>query len=170
MSFIQGARRLLSSLTPLLEWILIVAMATLVLDVLWGVLSRHLLSTQSSWTEELARCLLIWVSMLGTGVAFDRTAHLGVDYFVGKLHPSGQRILQIAVLLLVLSFALLVFVGGGWLLVTRTLALGQTTPALGISKAWVYLAVPVSGVFIVLFLLRDLLETILKPIDAEEDK
>ena len=143
-------------ITKLLEWVLIVAMAALVFDVLWGVISRHVLSAQSSWTEELARFLLIWVGLLGSSLAFQRHAHLGVDYFVGKLHPSGGRVLKIVVLLLVLAFAGLVLIGGGWTLVSRTLAMGQTTPALGIPKGWVYLAVPVSGVFITVFTLSQL--------------
>lgn len=149
-------RPIMRWITRVLEWLLIGAMAVLVFDVLWGVVSRHVLSAQSSWTEELARFLLIWVGLLGASLAFQRHAHLGVDYFVDKLHASGGRILKIVVLLLVLAFAISVLIGGGWILVTKTLAMGQTTPALGIPKGWVYLAVPVSGVFTVLFTLHQL--------------
>ena len=136
----------------LLELLLIVAMGALVIDVLWGVLSRMLsswgvLASQSSWTEELARYLMIWVGLLGACLAFEKRAHLGVDYFVGKFHPSGQKILKLGALLVVLLFAIGALIIGGWELVSRTLALKQDTPALGIPKGWVYLAVPISGVF-----------------------
>lgn len=147
-------------LTRVLEMMLIIAMGALVIDVLWGVASRHLLSSQTSWTEELARYLLIWVGLLGASLAFEKRAHLGVDYFVGKFHPGGRLILTLATLLIVLAFAVGVLIIGGWELVSRTLALKQNTPALGIPKGWVYAVVPISGVFTVLFTLGHMVEAI----------
>jgi TRAP-type C4-dicarboxylate transport system permease small subunit len=158
----------------LLEWLLILAMGLLVLDVLWGVISRalgelkawsetsaglvipFLPDGQSSWTEELARFLLIWTSMLGAALAFERRAHLGVDYLVGKFHPDARVALQLASHLLVLIFATLVLVKGGWMLVETTLSSGQVTPALGLKKWVVYAVVPVSGVFVILFTIQNL--------------
>lgn len=151
---------LIRALTRLLEGTLILAMAALVLDVLWGVASRFLLASQSSWTEELARYLLIWVGLLGACLAFEKRAHLGIDYFVGKFHPAGQQLLRVGALLVVLFFAVAVLLVGGWKLVTSTLALGQETPALGFRKGWVYLAVPISGVFTVLFTLGHLVDVL----------
>ncbi|TWT79291.1 2,3-diketo-L-gulonate TRAP transporter small permease protein YiaM [Planctomycetes bacterium CA13] len=150
--------RFLAILTRLLELTLILAMGFLVIDVLWGVFSRMLaswgmLARQSSWTEELARYLMIWVGLLGASLAFESRSHLGVDYFVGKFHPAGRKILKLGALLVVLLFAIGVLLIGGWQLVSRTLALKQDTPALGIPKGWVYLAVPISGVFTSLFTL-----------------
>lgn len=145
-------------LTRLLEWLLIIAMAVLTLDVLWGVLSRWLaswgwLEGQASWTEELARYLMIWVGLLGGSLAFQHRAHLGVDFLVGKFHRDGQKILRLGALTVVLLFSIGVLVIGGWQLVSRTLELKQDTPALGIPKGWVYLCVPISGVFVVIFTL-----------------
>jgi TRAP-type C4-dicarboxylate transport system permease small subunit len=158
----------------LLEGVLIVAMALLVFDVLWGVISRilgtfrawlmtahdlnlaFLPSGQSPWTEELARFLLIWVGMLGAAVAFGRNGHLGVDYFVGKLHPDARRWMRVLTWATVIFFAAIVLLDGGWSLVRRTLEMGQETPALGIRKGWVYLAVPLSGAFTILFSLVNL--------------
>lgn len=151
---------LIRALTRLLEGVLIVAMAVLTLDVLWGVASRFILSNQSSWTEELARYLMIWVGLLGSCLAFEKRAHLGVDYFVGKFHPSGRRMLRIGTHLVVLSFAAGVLIYGGWQLVTGTLSMKQVAPTLGIPKGWVYLAVPISGVFTVLFTLGHLVDTL----------
>ena len=52
-------------LSTCLQWLLIAAMTLLVVDVVWGVLTRYVGGEQASWTEELARFLLIWVSLLG---------------------------------------------------------------------------------------------------------
>ncbi|MHC5158432.1 MAG: TRAP transporter small permease, partial [Planctomycetota bacterium] len=53
------------ALCRLLEAALILAVAVLVLDVLWGVFTRYALSEQAKWSEELARFLLVWISLLG---------------------------------------------------------------------------------------------------------
>lgn len=147
-------------LTRVLEWAIIVVMAALVLDVLWGVFSRHLLHSQSGWTEELARFLLIWVGLLGASLGFGQGAHLGVDYFVGKLHPGGRVILEVTAHVVVFAFAVGVLIWGGWALAWQTFDLGQITPALGLRKGYVYLAVPVSGVFIALFTLQNIAATL----------
>lgn len=178
---IQSSARqhpVLSLLVRLLELLLIVAMAALVIDVLWGVFSRMfakwgLLESQSSWTEELARYLMIWVGLLGACLAFEKRAHLGVDYFVGKFDPSGSKVLKLTALALVLFFAVFALIIGGWQLVSRTFELGQMTPTLGIPKGWVYLAVPLSGIFTVLFTLThmvDVLRETDEPVDVKEEE
>jgi TRAP-type C4-dicarboxylate transport system permease small subunit len=72
-----GLLALKAALVRLLEWIVIVVVAALVLDVLWGVFSRFVLRSPSRWTEEVATILLIWVSLLGAAVAFGRNEHWG---------------------------------------------------------------------------------------------
>ena len=157
-------------LVAALEWLLILAVAVLVLDVLWGVVSRYLLGGQSVWTEELARNLIIWVALLGTSVAFATKGHLGVDYFVGKLHPDAQRFMAIVGNLLVALFAALVMIKGGMTFVSDRLASGQITPAMGLPTAYVYLAVPLSGVFLVLFALEAVVETVVHGAPPQTDE
>ncbi|HOK96987.1 MAG TPA: TRAP transporter small permease [Anaerohalosphaeraceae bacterium] len=151
-------RRIKKGLQTLLEWGVIVIMAILVLDVLWGVFSRYVLKAQSRWTEELAIFLLVWVSLLGASVAYASKSHLGVDYFVGKLDRQAQRLAELLVHLAVAVFAASAFVAGGWALVSKTLAAGQISPALGVKMGYVYLAVPISGVFFLIFAAENIAE------------
>lgn len=146
-------RRLNDRLVRGLEWGVIVLMGGLVLDVLWQVASRYVLRSPSSWTDELATLLIIWVALLGASVAFIRQGHLGVDYFVGKLPPRPRLLIEVCVYLLVAFFALAVLLIGGLKLVGLTLLTGQVSPALGVKMGHVYLALPVSGFFILVFAL-----------------
>ena len=161
-------------LAKLLETLVIIAVGALVIDVLLGVGTRglgtlrawlenrfswhfgFLPSGQLPWTEELARFLLVWSALLGAALAFQRRAHLGVDYFVGLLHPATRRWTQTLSHLLVMAFAFLVLVQGGAELVHTAMTSGQTTPALGLKKWIVYAVVPASGVFVILFSLENL--------------
>ncbi|AUX42664.1 uncharacterized protein SOCE26_040970 [Sorangium cellulosum] len=150
--------RLHAGLIRMLEVVLIAAFVVLTLDTLWGVFSRYVIGTQSRWTEELAVYLLVWISLLGAGLAYGEKAHLGVDYFVGKMDPGAQRVAAIAVELLVASFAGFALLYGGSTLVAKTLEAKQVSPALGLQVGYAYLAVPISGLFFLLFCIENLVE------------
>jgi TRAP-type C4-dicarboxylate transport system permease small subunit len=163
-------------LIKLLEWVVIILFAALVLDVLWGVLSRasggmvvnlvekgyHPWSVlprgQTRWTEEVAIFLMMWVSLLGSSVAYGLKAHLGVDYVVEKLHPQAKALAEVVVHSITALFASAVLLWGGYELVTETVASGQLSPALNLNMGYVYLAVPISGAFIVLFCVENIVE------------
>ncbi|MEQ8848908.1 TRAP transporter small permease [Botrimarina sp.] len=144
-------------------------MAALVLIVLWGVFTRFVLSAASWWTEESARLLLIWLTMLGGAAAWARAEHLGVDYFAQKLHPDAQRLVALTVELFVIAFAASVLVYGGVVLVAETLRMGQTTAALEVPMGLVYLAVPLGGAGIVLFSLERAIAAWRGPLDHHDD-
>ncbi|MDH3247194.1 MAG: TRAP transporter small permease subunit, partial [Saprospiraceae bacterium] len=59
-----------------LEHILVALMAINTLDVLWGVFTRYVMGAQASWSEELARFLLIWIGILGAAWASGKNMHL----------------------------------------------------------------------------------------------
>jgi len=143
-----------------LEVLVMVVVAVLVLDVLWQVFTRFILRDPSSWTEELATFMLIWVSLLGAAVALNRGSHLGIDYFVGKLSARNRVITEIFVFVCISVFSLLVMMIGGASLVSKTLYFGQESPALGIKVGYVYLAIPISGFFLVLYSVIGLVERV----------
>jgi len=153
-------RRILDALNKGLEFFTAVSMGVLVVDVTWQVITRFILRNPSEWTEELATYLMIWVGLLGSAVAFNRKAHLGIDYFVGKLSQQKRRITEAVVYLFTFLFSLLVMFFGGLQLVTETFSLGQTSPALGLPLGYVYLCVPVAGFFLTVYSLEYLIDTL----------
>ena len=140
-----------------LQWLTIVLFAALTLDVLWGVVSRYVLGSQSRWTEEFAIYALVWVSLLGATLMFRERGHLGVDYFVGKLDPAARRIAAVVAELAIIIFAGFVLVYGGWMLVSETLRSGQVTPAMGWKVGYLNLVVPLSGLFTIAFSIEHLM-------------
>ena len=154
-------QRFCEALKKALDALIAFFMAALVLDVLWGVFSRRVIGHQSAWTEELATFLLVWASLLGASAAFTAGAHLGLDYFFGKLHADARRLAGVLINLIVGFFAVAVMIGGGYMLVVRTLAAGQVSAALGVKVGYVYLAVPLSGLFILFFCVENMIGVIL---------
>lgn len=167
---LSAAASLRKGLTRILQWVVIVLMAVLVLDVIWGVISRYAFGQQAKWSEELARLLLIWVSLFGASVAFGMKAHLGLDYFAEKLHADAKKLNAILGAGIALAFAIIVFLVGGWTLMQKTMASGQQMVALPFPMWLKYAALPLSGVFMVVFLLEQLLERCIQPADAGEEE
>jgi TRAP-type C4-dicarboxylate transport system permease small subunit len=153
-------RAIKNILDRLLETVLMFSVGLLVLDVLWQVFTRKVLGNPSKWTEELAVFLLIWVALLGSAVALGRGAHLGIDYLTEKLPPKKRNITELVSFLVILLFSLYVMLYGGFDLVKSTLELGQISPAFGIKMGYVYLAVPVSGLFMSIYSFIGLIERV----------
>jgi len=149
-----------------LELLVIVVVVVLVVDVLWQVFTRFILKDPSTWSEELAVFMLVWVSLLGAAVALNRGAHLGIDYFVGKLTPRKRLYTETFAFLCVALFSFTVMVLGGIKLVTSTLRLQQLSPALGIRVGYVYLAIPISGFFLVLYSVIGLVERVVALVEG----
>ncbi|WP_238750100.1 TRAP transporter small permease [Neolewinella maritima] len=133
----------------LLGGVLVVMLAVMTLDVLWGVFTRYVMADQASWSEELARFLLIWIGILGAAYASGQRMHLSIDLLANK----PVRLIAALIIL----FALAVLVVGGTRLVLLTAALGQTSPALGLPMSVVYAVVPLSGLLIIFYRLPDLI-------------
>ncbi|MCF3649212.1 TRAP transporter small permease [Synoicihabitans lomoniglobus] len=140
-----------------LQWLTIVLFALLTLDVLWGVVSRYVVGSQSRWTEEFAIYALVWVSLLGATLMFRERGHLGVDYFVGKLDPAARRLSAVIAEVAIMVFAAFVLVYGGGKLVIETLRSGQVTPAMGWKVGYINVVVPLSGLFIIAFSIEHLI-------------
>ncbi|BET66602.1 TRAP transporter small permease [Opitutales bacterium ASA1] len=153
-----------------LEGLTVALFGALTLVVLWGVFSRYVMGAQSTWTDELARYLLVWVSLVGASLMFREHGHLGVDYFVSKLHPDVQRVGAVFSELVVIAFALVALGIGGTKLVLDAFHANEMTSALGIRVGWLHLAAPLSGLFMAAFAVEHLLTRHLSFPAAKEDQ
>lgn len=135
-----------SYVDKILERFLMFLMGVLVIDALWQVMSRYLLSSPSSFTDELAAILLIWVGLFGAAYLFGKNEHLAIDILLTSLEGKRKRALQLVIFVVVMLFAISVLiVGGGWLVYTR-FYLDVMTPSLQINMGYVYLSLPLSGI------------------------
>jgi TRAP-type C4-dicarboxylate transport system permease small subunit len=134
-----------------LAWLLVLLMVVMVADVTWQVASRFLFRAPSSFTEELAGFLLIWIGLLGAAYALRTRAHLGIDLLVARLTGAAKPVAAVLSHTLVLLFALTVMVVGGLRLVQLAFQLEQISAVVGLRMGYVYLAVPLAGLLMVVF-------------------
>jgi TRAP-type C4-dicarboxylate transport system permease small subunit len=144
------------NLDRLLSVFVTILMGVLVINVLWQVISRYIVGHPSPFTDELAGFLLIWVGLLGATYITGKKEHLAIDILHHKLSPERKRTADRAINVLVALFALAVLVIGGANLVYITLHLKQSSSALQIPVGYVYMVLPLSGVFIIYYSIYDI--------------
>ena len=150
----------------LLALTICVLMAAMVINVLWQVFTRFVLRNPSSFTEEAARYMMIWVGLLGAAYATGQKSHLALDLVTAHLHGARKRASEIFIELAMLLFALGVMVGGGGRLVWIQLSLGQQSAAMQVKLGYIYLAVPIAGLLITFYSLSALLDTLRREPEA----
>lgn len=146
-------------LNTILEKILVVILGVMVINVSWQVFSRYVLANPSSFTDELARYLMIWLGVMGTAYVSGKRIHVAIDILPDKLSPKRQVKLKKIINLIIILFATLIFVVGGSNLVYLSYILGQKSAALQIPLYVVYLCIPLSGLCIVFFKMCDIKKT-----------
>lgn len=140
----------------ILEFFLVVLMGTLVIDVVWQVLSRFVFKDPSSFTDELATFLLIWVGLAGAAYVKGKNEHLAIDILHTKLSPKSLNKMMIFINFLVILFSGTVMViGGVWLVYTR-FVLGQLSASIQVPLGYVYMIVPISGLLMSYYAIDDI--------------
>jgi TRAP-type C4-dicarboxylate transport system permease small subunit len=139
--------------------IVCIALASLLfLIVVLAVLARYVFGQAVSWSEEVPRYLLIWISFLGAAACVARHEHVGFDVLFNALPEPMRRLFGAAIGVLILGFGWIVFRYG--LVFVRDFGddLMETIP---FTNVWYYVAMPISGVLLMLFALRNIVDSLL---------
>lgn len=152
--------KLATILAKILSYLCIIALALLSAIVLVQVVSRFF-DVSLPATEELARLLIVWLTFLGSALAIHEKMHLGVRYFVNLASERYQRIIDTLIYVLVaVLLAVLVFYGFS----LSMTALPTASATMRLPMAVFYLAIPVSSLFALYFIIVH----ILNPNQAEQ--
>ena len=69
----------------------IVQASALFIVVVLAVIGRYVFGRSLTWTEEVPRYLLIWISFLGAAACVARREHVGFDVLFNKLPFDVRR-------------------------------------------------------------------------------
>ncbi len=129
----------------------IVAFAIMVVVVFYEVVARYVFSKPTFWSEPLARMTLVWVVLMGFSLGTRHREHIRIDGIATAAPVWLQRWFARLRWLAALGFASVLLFWGVPLAVQN---LVQDIPGLEISVFWVYLAVPISALFVILYLIE----------------
>lgn len=129
----------------------VAVMVLLVICVTWQVFSRYVLAIPSTITDEIARFSMIWVALLGAAYTTGLQRHLSIDLFTQNLQGTKKYLSGIIINIFIFLFASTTMVYGGMTLLMRVYESGQISPSMQIPMAYIYFAVPLSGMLIMFY-------------------
>ena len=122
----------------------IVLFIIMTVSVIAQVGGRYVFNYSIAWAVETATYAQIWVVLLAGGIAMRHGLHMSVDLVLRALPRRAQQVLAIAIGAACIAFLSVIFTGS-----FRLLDIGQiqTSPVLGLSMWWIYLAIPIGSVY-----------------------
>jgi TRAP-type C4-dicarboxylate transport system permease small subunit len=142
-----------------MEWLYIgciaisgVALVVITLIIPVGVFMRYVMNSALSWPEPASVVLMVMFSFLGGAAVYRANVHVAVEALLNAVSPSKRRAMLWIVDGCMAAMAMFMIVYGIQLcLVTRFQSMAEFP---WLSVAFVYLPIPVSGLFTLLFLIE----------------
>ena len=141
MTMAARTRRWSLQLNRYVERACVALLALLVIDVWLGVLVRYVIPLPLTFTEELARYLMIWTALLAVSSGIAHREHIGVEFVYSRLPAQVRRWLAVAFDVIALAFFGALFVYGlgftirGFSRVTMIYAIPKGYPFAGVPLA-----------------------------------
>ncbi|MFC4409946.1 TRAP transporter small permease [Chungangia koreensis] len=136
-------------ITKLLEFIITVCLSVTVILTLVQVIFRFVLKMSLSWSQEVVMISFVYSVLFGAALAFKNSEHLTVDIFENA-KPIVQKIFNV-ISFTAVAIMIVVLIVYGFQLVADNLASGQIVGFLPIKKGYVYLALPLSAIFMLYY-------------------
>ncbi|MEM8570332.1 MAG: TRAP transporter small permease [Pseudomonadota bacterium] len=126
----------------LVERICVALLVLLVLDVWLGVLVRYVIPLPLTFTEELARYLMIWMALLAVSSGIVYREHIGVEFVFSCLPNAVRRGLAVSFDVIAFAFfAALFWYGLGF----AERGFSRVTMIYSIPKGYPYLGIPLAA-------------------------
>jgi TRAP-type C4-dicarboxylate transport system permease small subunit len=136
--FILGFDRLLGRVEAV---VLATLVGTITVVTFAQVFTRYVMEDPLIWTEEVARYLFVWITLIGGAAAVRTRGHFGLD-ILRRFAPPLRTPLGALTMLVVFAFlGLLLYTG----ILETWQAAGQMSPALQVRMHWAYLSIPVGA-------------------------
>lgn len=141
------AEKLIKKMDTILEWISMVLLACIVVAAALQVFTRKVLGNSMVGTEEFARYCFIWMSCLGASLCLTKGMHASIDVLKDRFHGKAAQVHAIFSNLVVIFVCCIMIRYGFELLGTVS---RQSSPTLGIPMNFIYAALPVSSICMLL--------------------
>ena len=131
----------------------------LLLALTYQVVARFILNNSASWTEELASYSLVWIVMIGISIGIFEFAIPRVEVVINYLPAKVQVALELLVDCLCCVF-FYIMIRYGFTMSIKMLP--QRISSLHITVTYMYLSIPIGGVFNLFFTIGHILQNICK--------
>ncbi len=143
-------RTLSDKLNKVAEVVIAVLLAVMSIVIFMQVVYRYVVGSSLSWSEELGRYILVYLTFLGASVAVKKNSHIGVEAVVKVLPRSIANIVEWIANVLTLAFFVVLIAYGSKVV---GITLSQLSPALHVKMGFIYMAVVIGAVLMVIHLI-----------------
>lgn len=133
--------KIIVGMNKVIHAVLILLMVMLVVSVFCQITFRFF-GMALTWTEELSRYSMIWMTFLGAAYAVSTKAHIGMELFVDRMQGVAKKFMIIVAAIFSGTFFIMMVIKG-YELSMRVME--QTSAVLQIPMGIVYLVIPISG-------------------------
>lgn len=134
----------------------------------YQIITRYFFNRPSTISEELLTYSFTWMSLFASAYVFGKKDHMRIGFFADKITGNTKKYLEFAIEILAFAFAGVVMVYGGSAITKLTMM--QTTASLQIPMGYVYVAVPVAGLIIMVFSLINAADMLHMDFDKKEEE
>lgn len=142
--------RIIDFLYDVIQWVCVICLAGQVVVVSYAVFGRFVLNSTPAWSDEIARVLMVWMSLLAASLAVKDDTHVRIAIFDKIFGPRGIKIRDTIFALLNIFFCSVLFWKGIDLIsqTTRT-----KLPGSGLPSSILYASICVGGLAMAIMLL-----------------
>ncbi|MCB5204884.1 TRAP transporter small permease [Neorhizobium sp. T786] len=151
------------------RWALIGILSAMAILVFTNVTLRYVTNHSITWSDEVARHMMIWLTFIGAGLTLRHGGLVAIDNLQLALSERKAFLVRILVAIIMLAF-FVTMIWAGKSYVERTMF--QTTPSTRIPFGYIYLAMPIGfGLLIVhvLLVLKTYLKGGMSALQGEDD-
>jgi TRAP-type C4-dicarboxylate transport system permease small subunit len=149
---------MLNYIEKLLKYLIGIIMFLITAMILAQVISRYVFNFSFSWTEELARFLVVWLVFIGMPVAVRNSIQLSLGVNLLTILPKRIKFLTNLLLDLIIFFSFCCIIKNGYLFAIKsTTSMAMSMP---ISLFYLYISVPVCVTLTVVFIIEKIYKQI----------
>ena len=155
MIILQKLNKIADKSNSIFKITVLILMISLVPTVFLNVVARFVFRNSIPWSPEVSRYIFIWITFLGTTIAIREKSHAKVDFLIERIQGKPKKILISLNLIVIIAIAILIFFTG----VNQLNVIWPTSANYlrFLSIGWIYISVPLCGLFMLFFTTIDLL-------------
>ena len=149
---LQTYERLLDIVSAVAKWVMLALASGIFVVICMAVFTRYVLNVVPSWSEEVPRYMLVWITYLGAALCVRLQEHISLDIFFNLMPVRARRLGHLVLNLMVGAVGVIMVVYGLDLVRQFGDDLMESIP---VKNVWLYLSMPISGSLIVLYVIRE---------------
>ena len=136
------------------RWFAGAGLVLMTLIIAWQVFARYVLNNSPAWGEQAALLLMIWYVMLAAAAGVREGFHIRITVLVENLPGKSRRVVNLVSHAVVGLFGLAMI---WWGVELARETWHHVIPTLGLSRAYAYVPIPISGLLIFFFALEHMI-------------